>query len=324
MTKQHRLSLDRISEAMTVIDPVFLNSPQFLAESMSDRLGCRVVVKVETLNPIRSFKGRGTEYFTATLEGKPHLVCATAGNFGQGLAYSARKRGLPITVFASKNANPVKIERMRALGAEIRQEGSDFDAAHAASKVFARESGARLVEDGRDPAISEGAGTIGVELLRWPEPFDAIVVPLGDGALLAGVARWVKAHHPKTEMIGICASGADAMERSWRSGKLIARDSVNTIADGIAVRVPFPEALADLNGLVDEIFLVHDEFFVDAMRLAHTELGLLLEPAGAAGIAAILTYRNLFEGKSVAVILTGGNASEEQIHNLTSISRVKQ
>ncbi|MCI0604302.1 pyridoxal-phosphate dependent enzyme, partial [bacterium] len=173
MTKQHRLSLDRISEAMTVIDPVFLNSPQFLAESMSDRLGCRVVVKVETLNPIRSFKGRGTEYFTATLEGKPHLVCATAGNFGQGLAYSARKRGLPITVFASKNANPVKIERMRALGAEIRQEGSDFDAAHAASKVFARESGARLVEDGRDPAISEGAGTIGVELLRWPEPFDA-------------------------------------------------------------------------------------------------------------------------------------------------------
>ncbi|MCI0604930.1 pyridoxal-phosphate dependent enzyme, partial [bacterium] len=148
--------------------------------------------------------------------------------------------------------------------------------------------------------------------------------PLGDGALLAGVARWVKAHHPKTEMIGICASGADAMERSWRSGKLIARDSVSTIADGIAVRVPFPEALADLNGLVDEIFLVHDEFFVDAMRLAHTELGLLLEPAGAAGIAAILTYRNLFEGKSVAVILTGGNASEEQIHNLTSISRVKQ
>lgn len=314
--KEHRLSLNRISEAMSVIDQVFLNSPQFLAESLSEILGCRTVVKVETVNPIRSFKGRGTEYFTATLEGNRPLVCATAGNFGQGMAYSARKRGLPLTIFAATNANPLKIERMRALGAQIRQEGSDFDAAHDAAKDFAKVSGALLVEDGRERAITEGAGTIGVELLRWPVSFDAVVVPLGDGALLAGVARWIKAQDPQTEMIGVCATGADAMERSWRSGKVIALGSVRTIADGIAVRVPFPEALEDLKGLVDEILRVEDPSFVAAMRLVYRELGLVLEPAGAAAIAAVLSHREKFHGKNVGVILTGGNASEEQMRFL--------
>ncbi|TMJ07441.1 MAG: pyridoxal-phosphate dependent enzyme, partial [Bacillati bacterium ANGP1] len=117
MPEAHRFSLQRIAQAATIIDPVFLNSPQYLAESLGQRFGCRLVVKVETLNPIRSFKGRGADYRVASLEGRPHLVCATAGNFGQGMAYAARKRGLSLTVFASKNANPLKIARMRALGA---------------------------------------------------------------------------------------------------------------------------------------------------------------------------------------------------------------
>ena len=116
MPEAHRFSLQRIAQAATIIDPVFLNSPQYLAESLGQRFGCRLVVKVETLNPIRSFKGRGADYRVASLEGRPHLVCATAGNFGQGMAYAARKRGLSLTVFASKNANPLKIARMRALG----------------------------------------------------------------------------------------------------------------------------------------------------------------------------------------------------------------
>src|SRR5215467_13031390 len=120
VTKPHRLSLDRIAEAARVIDPVFLNSPQFRAESLEPRLGCRLVAKVETLNPIRSFKGRGAEFMVASLGGRPHLTCTTAGNFGQGMAFAARKRVLPLTIFASMTANPVKIERMRALGAEVR------------------------------------------------------------------------------------------------------------------------------------------------------------------------------------------------------------
>jgi threonine dehydratase len=309
----HRLSLLRIAQAATIIDPVFLDSPQFRPESLERRLGCRLVVKVETVNPIRSFKGRGTEYLTASLSASSHLVCATAGNFGQGMAYSGRARGLRITIFASEHANPLKIERMRALGAEVRLVGEDFDAAHRAAQAFASENDAQLVEDGRDPALSEGAGTIGMELLRWPEPFDAILVPLGDGALLAGVARWVKAHRPETRMLGVCAGGAPAMERSWRAGEVLELERAETIADGIAVRSPFREALGDLTGLVDDILLVDDQSMVAAMRLAHQEIGVVLEPAGAAGLAALLTYPERFQGQSIGTILTGGNLTAQQI-----------
>jgi threonine dehydratase len=308
-----RLSLERIANAATVIDPVFLDSPQFLAESLGRELGCRLVVKVETMNPIRSFKARGTEFLTASLENQTPLTCATAGNFGQGMAWSARKRRLPLTVFTGVTANPFKVERMRSLGADVRLVGRDVEAAHEAAKDFAAETGARLVEDGRDREITEGAGTIGLELSRWPEAFDSIVVPLGDGALLAGIARWVKAHHPTTRMIGVCASGAPAMERSFRSGGVQELERADTIADGIAVRSPWPEALADITGIVDDVLLVEDDALVDAIRRTHADLGIVLEPAGAAALAAVMAHPGQFRGQLVGVILSGGNATAEQL-----------
>lgn len=313
MTTPHRISLERIAQAATLIDPVFLNSPQFLAESLSARLSCQLVVKVETANPIRSFKGRGAEYLAATLEGSPPLVCASAGNFGQGMAFAARKRGLSLTVFAAIGANPLKVERMRALGAEVQLQGDDFDAAKQAARAFAAESGARFVEDSRDVETAEGAGTIGIELLRWPEPFDTLLIPLGNGALIAGIARWVKVHQPDTKIIGVSASGAPAMEQSWRSGRMVVLDQIATIADGIGVRVPVPEALDDLAALVDDIVLVEDETMLAAMRLAHQELGLVLEPSGAAGMAALLADGGRYRGQLVGTILCGGNLTPEQI-----------
>jgi threonine dehydratase len=308
MPENPRLSLEHIARAATGIDPVFLDSPQYLAETLAQRLGCQLVVKIETLNPIRSFKGRGAEYLVSSLSGQPRLVCSTAGNFGQGMAYAARKRGLPITIFVAANANPLKVERMRSFGADVRHANDEA----AAARAFARENGALLVEDGVDAAIGEGAGTIGVELLRWPDPLDAIVVPLGDGSLLAGVARWVKAHRPATQIIGVCAQGSPAMERSWRSGRVL-EDRSATIADGLAVSQPHPQAVADLTGLVDDILLADDNTMLEAMRLAHQELGLVLEPSGAAGLAAVMAYRERFRGQLVAVILTGGNLTAEQI-----------
>jgi threonine dehydratase len=313
MTSDRRLSLANIAHATSVIDPVFLNTPQYEADTLSALLGCRLVVKVETLNPLRSFKGRGAEYALAAVEGGAQIVCASAGNFGQGLAFAARKRGLPLIVFAATTANPLKVERMRALGAEVRLVGEDFDAAKLAAKAFAAETGAVMIEDSREAATAEGAGTIGIELLRWPAPLDAIVVSLGNGALLAGIARWVKAHRPTTQLIGVCASGAPAMERSWRSGELVTTERVATIADGIAIRIPVPEALGDLDGVVDDIVLVDDDALLAAMRLAHTHLGLVLEPSGAAGIAALLAHGERFSGQTVATILCGGNLTPAQM-----------
>jgi threonine dehydratase len=274
----------------------------------------RLVLKIETVNPIRSFKGRGADFLVAGLPAdSPRLVCASAGNFGQGLAYAARKRRFPLVVFAAQTANRLKVDRMRQLGADVRLAGCDFDEAKQHARAFAEESGASFIEDGREPAISEGAGTIAVELCRWPIPFDVALVPLGNGALLAGIGIWMKAHSPATRIIGVCAAGAPAMAFSMKRGAPESTDSVATIADGIAVRVPVPEALANLAGVVDEVLLVEDDALIAAMQLAFRHHGLVIEPAGAAGLAAAITFRDRFRDANVVTPLCGGNLTTEQI-----------
>jgi threonine dehydratase len=308
-----RLSPERIAEAAERIDGAFTRTPQLVAETLSRRLGVRVLCKVETLNPIRSFKGRGTDWFLQRLEGRPELlVSASAGNFGQGLAYGARARGIPVHVFAARSASPLKVARMRELGAAVHLVEGDFDSAKEAARAHAAARGVPFVEDGREPAVSEGAGTIAVELCRHPEPLEAVVAPLGNGALLAGIGAWLHAHAPATRVVGVCAAGAPAMERSWRAGRPVETAEVETIADGIAVRVPVPEALAELRGRLDEVLLVDDGAIVAAMRLLFEELGVAVEPAGAAGIAALLAHPERFGGGVVAVPLCGGNLTPEQ------------
>ena len=312
----HRLSLERIREARRIVDPVFLQTPQFLAEPLADALGMRLVVKVETLNSIRSFKGRGADFFVAGIARTGQvgpLVCASAGNFGQAMAYACRKHGLPLVVYAAVDANPLKVERMRALGAEVRQVGEDFDAAKLAAKRFAADNGFVMAEDGKQPEFAEGAGTIGLELLAHPEPFDALLIPLGNGALLNGIGRWVKAHRPGTRVIGVAAAGAPAMERSWRAGRVVELDRIQTVADGIGVRVPVPEAVADMRGIVDDVLLVEDAAMLDAIRLAHRHVGLVLEPSGAVGLAAALLFRDRFARQTVGTVLCGGNLTPEQM-----------
>jgi len=308
--KDRRLSLERIETASRTIDPVFLNTPQFESESLSGELGMRLVLKVEIVNPIRSFKGRGADFLVSNLPANsPALVCASAGNFGQGLAYAARKRGLPVVIFAAENANLLKLDRMRKLGADVRLIGHDFDAAKEHASAFAEQIGGLHIEDGREPAISEGAGSIAVELCRWKEPFDVILFPLGNGALLAGVGRWMKAHSPATRVVGVCAAKAPSMALSLKDGVARCTETVDTIADGIAVRVPVPEALDDLADVVDDVVLVEDEAMVEAMQLVFRRHGLSLEPAGAAGVAAAMVFRDKFRGSRVATLLSGGNTN---------------
>lgn len=297
------ISIDNIREAASVIDPVFLNSPQFVSEAV----GANIVLKVETLNPIRSFKGRGTDYLLQRIGDRTReLVCASAGNFGQGMAYACRKREIRLKVFASESANPLKIERMRALGAKVELVAGDFDDA----KNAARQDGALFIEDGLLGAIGEGAGTIAIELDRV-QPLDAVFVPLGNGALINGVGTWLK-RHTATKVIAVCAAGAPSMALSWQSRRPVSAAS-NTIADGIAVRVPVPEAVTLMENTVDEVMLVSDDEMRAAMRSLFYDGGLLVEPAGAAGLAAIAQRREEYSGKRVATILTGGNLTEQQV-----------
>jgi threonine dehydratase len=306
-----RISPERIERAAAAASPAFAHTPQVSLSRSAVPAGtaAEIVCKVETVNPIRCFKGRGAEELVRRLgPGRHELVCASAGNFGQGVAYAAGAAGVPVTVFAAEAANPAKVERMRALGAEVTLGGRDFDEAKELARRHAEAHGGRFVEDGREAAISEGAGAIAVELLERDPGLDAIVVPVGNGALIVGIAHWVAAAAPAIRVIGVCAAGAPAMERSFHTGGAVSCPAA-TIADGIAVRVPVPEALADMLGVVDDVVLVDDEQIVAAMRLVHGELGLVAEPAGAAGVAAVLAGAGGLAGARVATVLTGSNVA---------------
>ena len=306
------ISIERIREAAGVIDPVFLNSPQFDCEPLSARLGVATVLKVETVNPIRNFKGRGTDYLVHRLGAATQsIVCASAGNFGQGMAYACRKRGVPITVFAASNANPLKIERMRELGATVELAGDDFDQAKDAARQFGASHSHLFVEDGSLGAIGEGAGTMAVELTRSFE-LDAIFVPLGNGSLVNGIGTWIQNASPKTRVIAVCAEGAPSMALSWRQRKPVEAES-STIADGIAVRVPVPDAVEIMATTVDEVMLVPDDEMRTWMRHLFADAGLVVEPAGAAGVAAIARVAAEWKGSRVATVLTGGNLTEPQV-----------
>lgn len=311
----HRLSLEAIEAAAHAIHPLFRDTPQFACEPLSQALGCHLTLKVETANPLRSFKGRGADWFAFRLEARGDrrpLVCASAGNFGQAMAWVCRARGWPLVIYAATTANPLKVERMRALGAELRLEGADFDAAKAAARAWAEHTGAWMVEDGHEPEISEGAGTLGLELLARGERYDFVILPLGNGALATGVGRWIKAHSPSTRVIGVSAAGADAMARSFAEDRLVCRPTALTVADGIAVREPVPAALVDMAGTVDEVLLVQEAHLIEAVRLLFHVAGQVTEPAGAAGVAALLAWPERFRDARVATALCGSNLTPDQ------------
>ena len=317
MTVHEAVSIERIADAAEAIDQVFLHSPQYECEPLSAHLGVTTVLKVDCLNPIRSFKGRGTDYLMHRIEVPARgLVCASAGNFGQGMAYAARKRGHRVTVFAAVNASAIKVDRMRGLGAEVVLEGEDFDAAKEAARAHSEKVGALFVEDGAVAPIAEGAGTIAVELTTMDDPIDALLVPLGDGALVTGIGVWMRRASPSTRIIGVVAEGAPAMELSWHAAKLVSTESIATIADGIAVRVPVASAVDELRSAVDDVMHVSDAEMIEGMRALFSDAGLVVEPAGAAGIAATKKLSGQLAGKRVAVIVTGGNISPDAFERL--------
>ena len=202
---------------------------------------------------------------------------------------------------------------MRALGAEVRLHGHDFDAAKAEARRISEEDGLRLAVDSLDVETAEGAGTIGLELSRLDPLPDVMAIPLGNGAMLNGIATALRAASPDLKIVAVQAERAPAMVESLQTGQVVTTETADTIADGIGVRLPVPEALADMEGLWDETALVSEAAMIDAMRLCHRHLGLVVEPAGIAALAAIVADPQRFQGKRVATVLCGGNLTPEQI-----------
>lgn len=301
------------------IDPVFRDSPQFVHDGLTLRLGREVIVKVETVNPIRAFKGRGTWLVVQALEAEGAIgpdrpvACASAGNFGQGVAYAARALGIPAVVFASTRANSGKVAAMRRLGAEVREHGEDFDAARGASEEWAAEHGARLLVDGDDPRIAAGAATLAVEVTDGVERGDlpapgTAYVPVGNGALIDGVGAWLRATLPTCRVVGIQAEGAPAMTLSWRAGRPIDTEAAATAADGIAARIAIPAAVAQMAGRVDDMRLVPEAALVEAQAELTEALGITVELAAAASWAGALAEPQPASAGPALLVITGSNA----------------
>ncbi len=307
-----RLDIERIKTATARIDPIFKNTPQYVCPVLSDELDCNAVLKIETLNPIRCFKGRGIETVIDRLSSQDiprSVVCASAGNLGQALAYSGRKRGFAVTVTASSMANPYKIERMKALGANVLLVEGQIEEALQAALVHSEATGAFLVEDSKNLDTCEGAATIGLELANFPGGLDTVLVALGAGAMATGVGFAIKKLNPKTEVICIQPEKAPAMALSYRAGRPVDPGAPDTIADGVAGRYCIPQVLDDLLAVADDVVLVSEDSIIRGMQLLFECSGLVVEPSAALGVAAILENRARFAGRRVASIVCGGNVA---------------
>ena len=314
------LAAATIRAARALIHPAFVASPQWVSDALSERAGVEVVVKVEGTNPIGAFKGRGTWLAIRRMveagevgDGRG-VVVASTGNFGQAAAFAGRAFGVPITVYAGVDANSLKLGRIRRFGANVVQEGSDFDEARVAAERHAAASGDVLLVDGEDPWVATGAGTLAVELTDGAEagqlvPLGTAFVPVGNGALIVGVGAWLKQAAPGVRVVGVQSDRAPSMKLSWREKRPIETEKADTWAGGLATRVPVPEALELMEGRVDDMVLVSD----DALRAAQTELtsaiGVTVEGGGAASWAAILEARDSLSGP-VLVLVTGSNAEQ--------------
>lgn len=312
------VTADAVHAAHGRIPALFRDSPQFVSEPLSAEIGVPVVVKVETVNPIGCFKGRGTWLAVSelahagTVGERSGVIVASAGNFGQGVAYAGRRLGIPVIVFAAATANPAKVAAMRRLGAEVRLVGEDFDAARAGAADQSVESGWHLLVDGQDPWIAIGAGTMALELTDGVAAGDlpdvaAIYIPVGNGALIAGIGTWLRSAAPATRVIGVQAAEAPAMTLSWRARAPIETPTANTVADGIAARVPVVEALDVMIRVVDDMLLVDEDEIVAATDALSAALPIAVEPSVGAAWAAVRKAGP--HDRPISLIVTGGNVS---------------
>jgi threonine dehydratase len=313
-----RIDAQHIQQARALLSRHFGRTPLVRAASLSTA-DHDVYLKIETALPTGSFKVRGAIYSLSVnvAKGTVHeVVAASTGNHGAGVAYAARLLDVPATIFLPVNPNPVKAGRIRDLGARIIEAGIDLSAAIDAAREHAMRAGAFFLHDASDPDIPVGTATIGAEIVEQLPSVNAVYVPMGDTALIRGVAAAAKQLRPSIRIVGVVAAEAPAYYLSWQKGTVVETDSAKTIADGLAVRRPLAPNVAAIRALVDEIVTVDEHELLAAIDLLESREHVVAEPAGAAATAAVLK-RPRIAGTSVGLV-TGCNSAPE-VRNMLRI-----
>jgi threonine dehydratase len=307
--------LGDVLAARVRIAPYLPCTPLYRYPALDELTGAHLWVKHENHQPIGAFKVRGGVNLVAQLPDAGRaagLTSASTGNHGQSIAYAAALFGVTASIYVPEGANPVKVESMRALGAEVIFAGADFDAAREECERQAVTSGRRYVHSGNEPDLIAGVGTGTLEILEQQPGIDVLLVPVGGGSGAAGACIVAKAVRPAIEVIGVQSEAAPAAYRSWRAGKLVTAPNA-TIAEGLATGTAFELPQQILSGLLDDFVLVEDDQLKAATRLMIEKTRNLVEPAGAAALGAVLADPARFRDRNVAVVCSGGNISPPQL-----------
>ncbi|HEX2171002.1 MAG TPA: threonine/serine dehydratase [Dehalococcoidia bacterium] len=307
-----------ILRAQRLIAQYLRPTPLLFSRALSRGLGCEAYVKCENIQPVGAFKVRGGLNYLANLpdaERARGVVTASTGNHGQSIAFAARAFGVRAIIAAPEGANPYKVQAMRDLGAEVVLTGKDFDEARAWVEWATHEYGYRYIHSANEPLLIAGVGTMALELLQDEPDIDVIIVPIGGGSSASGISIAAKAINPDIQVIGVQAEGAPAAYHAWQSGDLKEWPTMETFAEGLATRVPFALTQQIMRRLLDDIVLVSDAELRLAMVLLLDTTHQLAEGAGAASTAAARKLGPRLAGKKVALILSGGNATLDQVRS---------
>ncbi len=315
MTATHIPDLADVLAARERIAPYLRPTPLYRYPVLDALTGARLRVKHENHQPVGAFKVRGGVNLISQLSAAERdrgVASASTGNHGQSIAYAANLFGVGATIFVPEEANPVKVESMRALGAQIVFHGRDFDEAREQCEKESAEHGYRYIHSGNEPALIAGVGTYTLEILAERPDTEVIVVPIGGGSGAAGACLVANAVRPSIEVIGVQSAAAPAAYRSWQAGSLV-EDSTSTFAEGLATRTAFELPQQILRDLLDDFVLVSDADLAQATRLMIEKTRNLVEPSGAAALAAVLADPARFADRDVTIVCSGGNISPAQL-----------
>lgn len=307
-------TLDELQDAARLVGATLAPTPQIAWPLLAARSGCEVWVKHENHTPIGAFKVRGgLVWLDAALRSGPRpagLISATRGNHGQSLAFAGKRAGVPVTICVPEGNAVEKNAAMRAFGAELVESGRDFDEAREKAERLAEERGLLMVPSFHGELV-RGVATYALELFRAVADLDTVYVSIGMGSGICGLIRTRDLLGLRTRIVGVVTKAAPAYARSFASGRVVTTETARTFADGMACRVPSPEALAVIRGGAERIVEIGEDEVADAIRALFTDTHNLAEGAGAAPLAALLAERDAMRGRRVGVILSGGNIDME-------------
>ncbi|MEB3780806.1 MAG: pyridoxal-phosphate dependent enzyme [Desulfurococcales archaeon] len=317
-----RITLRDVYRARRVVYRYLNRTPLAYSRMLSRMLGFDVYFKLENTNPTRAFKVRGGIYYMHVKGDeavKRGVITASTGNHAQSIAYAGGLYGARVTIVMPHGVSRVKVEAVKALGADVVFHGGVYEEARLYAEKLAKETGALYVHGVNEPLLYAGVGTMHLENIEDLPDLDVIVNPIGGGSGASSAVIVAKSVDPGIRVIGVQAEGARSFYESWRSGKLVSTGEANTIAEGLATSMAYELPFSILAKRIDDIVLVTDKEMLASMKVLLDYLGQVVEPAGAAALAAASKIRDRLEDRKVVVMVTGGNADPKLVKTVSGM-----